>query len=81
MILMRFGMRRLGLAGQWLRARTRHRGPIANMPRQGLARTMKPAILNRFLYCSGAALLRVEHHGRRAGDRVDRHVADTCNTL
>ena len=42
---------------------------------QGFARTMKAAIFDRFLYCREAGLPRIIHNSRRAGDRVDRHVA------
>jgi hypothetical protein len=54
---------------------------IANMPGQSFARTMKAAIFDRFLYCREPGLPRIIHNSRRAGDRVDRHAADTYDTL
>jgi hypothetical protein len=51
------------------------------MLRHGFARTMKAAIFDRFPYCSEAGLPRIIHNSRRAGDRVDRHAADTCDTV
>ena len=51
------------------------------MPRDGFTRTMKAAIFDRGLYCREAGLPLIVHDSRQAGDRVDRHTIDTCNTL
>lgn len=42
---------------------------------------MKAVIFDRFLYCREPGLPRIIHNSRRAGDRVDRHAADTYDTL
>ena len=58
-----------------------HRVVLADMPGQSFSGAMKPALIDRSLYCSRTGFSGIVHDGRRARDRIDRYATDTCETL